>query len=129
MTRFTATRFSALMAALTIGLSACSDTYPVATQFSPGDPAAATTGILTFPGDLGIVDVLASSCGETEIPSSVMHLATWRDDEGVYRIELHAGCYDIRVVRETDEGLVTEEQRGLVISAGDEYVFEADSDA
>ena len=49
MTRFIASRFSVLIAALTITVSACSDENLVGTQFSPNDPAPSATGFLAFP--------------------------------------------------------------------------------
>ncbi len=129
MTRFTASRFGALLAALTITLSACSEDYPVVPQFSGVNPTPAATGIITFAGDPAIVDILLSGCGEVELPSSYTHVATWRDDLGSFAIELYEGCYDVRVVRETYTGWVTQEQLGVVISGGDVHVFAPDSDA
>jgi hypothetical protein len=129
MTRITTSRFGALIAALTITLSACSDDNPVAPHFSPVNPAPVTTGLITFPSDPMIVDILVSECDQLELPSSFMPVATWYDDLGTYAIELTAGCYDLRVVLETEAGLVTQQQHGVVLSAGAIYAFEADSGA
>src|SRR5574341_976296 len=122
MSRFPAFRFGTLVAALALSLSACSDDYPVVPQFSQPNPSTATTGLVTFPNDPAIVDILLSSCDETEIPPSAWHLATWSEDRGMFAIELYAGCYDIRVVREGEEGLVTVQQLGLFVNAGEVYV-------
>ena len=129
MTRIITSRFGALIAALAITLSACSDDYSVAPQFSPVSPAPVSTGIITFPSDPLIVDILVSECDQVELPSSFMPVATWYEDLGTYAIELTAGCYDLRVVLETEEGFVTQQQHGVVLNAGDIYPFTAESDA
>ena len=128
MTRITTSHIGALVAALMISISACSDDNPVAPHFAPVSPAPVTTGIVTFPGDQMIVDILVSECDQLELPSSFVPVATWYDDLGAYAIELTAGCYDLRVVRETEEGLVTEHQLGLLLNAGDIYAFAPNSD-
>lgn len=69
MTR-TTSRLSAIFAALSITIAACSEHNPVAPVFTGVDPAAPAVGVVTFFNDPTIVDILVSSCDATELPAS-----------------------------------------------------------
>jgi len=120
MTRFIASRFSVLIAALTITVSACSDENLVGTQFSSTDPAPSATGFLAFPNDPSIADILVSSC-YAELPGNSQHITPWQHSDGLEPIELAVGCYDVRVMRVTGAGVTTLTQR--VIIYGGEVTF------
>lgn len=122
MTRFTASRFGALIAALMITLSACSEHNPVATQFPP---TAAATGFVTFLNDPLILDVLLSECARTETVVSATTIATWQRSELLNSIELPTGCYDIRVIRVTALGVVSQEHQRVVIRSGEVHFLAA----
>ena len=117
MTRMTA-RLSALMAAFSITIAACSENNPVAPQFT-GPDAAPTVGVVTYFNDPSIVDILVSSC-DAESPASGERITPWQHNDMMNSFELEIGCYDIRVLRITPAGLMSTVQR-VVINGGDTH--------
>ena len=99
MTRMTA-RLSALMAAFSITIVACSENNPVAPQFT-GPNATSTVGVVTYFNDPSIVDILVSSC-DAELPASGERITPWQHNDMMNSFELEIGCYDIRVLRITN---------------------------
>ena len=117
MTRMTA-RVSALMAAFSITIAACSENNSVAPQFTAANPAA-TSGVVTYFNDPSIVDILVSSC-DAELSASGERITPWQHNDMMNSFELAIGCYDIRVLRITPAGLVSKVQR-VVINGGDTH--------
>lgn len=117
-------RLSALIAALSITLAACSENNPVAPLLPGGDPAAPAVGVITFFNDPSIVDILVSSCDAAELPASAPHITPWQHNDMINSFELAVGCYDIRVLRITPFGLASKVQR-VVINGGDTHPLAA----
>jgi hypothetical protein len=116
MIRSIFSRLSAMILALAIAVAACSDSNPVAPRSSAGNTAL--TGVVAIPYDPSILNILVSNCDATILPSGAVVGTPWQQEDGSGSIELAAGCYDIRVIRMTAEGIMSREQR-VLISGGD----------
>ena len=123
MTRMTA-RVSALIAALSITIAACSENSSVGPQLTGGYPILPGVGVVTFFNDPSIVDILVSGCDATQLPANAPHVTPWQNNDMINSFELEVGCYDIRVMRITPDGLVSKVHR-VVINEGDTYALPA----